>query len=290
MNFIFNEYQDGEDQHLIKHAMGGSKVALEHLLRRHYQFIYNVALRFVLNPADAEDLTQEVIIKVITNLGKFKFDSAFRTWLYRIVFNHFLNTKKRKMETMMQSFEEYGNSLDSIPLQTQGKQEEVTLKEEIEDAKIGCMTGMLLCLSREQRLVYVLGEVFEVPSGQGAELLDLSPENFRKILSRARKDLYQFMNHKCGLINKANPCRCPKKTKGFIKAGWVNPDNLQFNNGFVSKISALAFEKANQCESLLEEKYGALFKDHPYYNKNESTKIVNDLAKDPEVRNTFNLN
>lgn len=79
------------------------------------------------------------------------------------------------------------------------------------------MTGMLLCLSREQRLVYVLGEIFEIESKSGYELLNLTPDNYRQILSRAIKDLYQFMNQKCGLINKKNPCRCPKKHEGLFR-------------------------------------------------------------------------
>ena len=80
------------DKDLINDALGGSKTALEHLLKRHYNFIYNVALRFVLNPDDAQDLTQEAVIKVITKLSQFNQKSEFRTWLYRIVFNHFLNS------------------------------------------------------------------------------------------------------------------------------------------------------------------------------------------------------
>ena len=51
---------------------------------------------------------------------------------------------------------------------------------------ISCLQGLLLCLDSEHRLVYVLGEIFEVSSGQGAEILDITPAAFRKRLSRAR--------------------------------------------------------------------------------------------------------
>lgn len=282
-------YTDTEDHQLIADALGGSKTALEHLLKRHYKFIYNVALRYVLNPEDAKDLTQEVIIKVITKLSQFNQQSEFRTWLYRIVFNHFLNSKKRKMEHAIVSFEEYGNSLDSIPDIELTGYEQIELKEQVEDAKIGCMTGMLLCLSREQRLVYVLGEIFEIDSKTGANLLEMSQDNFRQVLSRARKDLYNFMNNKCGLINTDNPCRCPKKTKGFIKAGWVNDTDLQFNTNFIEKISGVATVKSNDCDRLLEEKYGALFKEHPYYDEDNSSKLIEQLTDDKELRNLFDL-
>ncbi len=278
-----------DDKQLINDALGGSKTALEHLLKRHYNFIYNVALRFVLNPEDAQDLTQEAIIKVITKLAQFNQKSEFRTWLYRIIFNHFLNSKRHKLETVVFDFDDYGNSLDNITLQELTDQEQNDLTEKIEDAKIGCMTGMLLCLNREQRLVYILGEIFEVDSKTGAELLNISSDNFRQQLARARKDLYNFMNNKCGLVNTSNPCRCPKKTKGFIKAGWVNEQDLQFNSHFTKRISEISITKANQCDNVMEEKYASLFKDHPYYEKDKSTELINNLTTDPEIKSIFDL-
>ena len=87
---------------------------------------------------------------------------------------------------------------------------------------------MLLCLDREQRLIYILGEIFEVTDGVGSELLDISRDNFRQKLARARRDLHNFMNERCGLVNRANPCRCANKTRGFMQAGYVDPNSLLF--------------------------------------------------------------
>jgi len=287
--YFYDSIHQKEDTQLIKEALGGSKTALEFLLKRHYSFIYNVALRFLLSPQDAEDLTQEVVIKVMTKLSTFKQEANFQTWLYRIVFNHFLNSKRRSMENNIASFDEYGSQLDSIPAQELTKEEEITYKEMIEDAKLGCMTGMLICLERKQRLVYILGEIFEITSQTGANLLEISAANFRKILSRARKDLYHFMNDKCGLLNKNNPCRCPKKTKGFIAAGWVNKNDLQFNNNFLKRIEEISKNKVHEYDSLIEEQYAALFKNHPYYNKNKAADLVNNLTADQNLKRIFDL-
>ncbi|PJE00472.1 MAG: RNA polymerase subunit sigma-70 [Leptospira sp.] len=290
MNQIFDpNYSDSEDKTLIQEAIGGSRSALDTLVRRHFDFIYNVALRYVLSPDDAEDLTQDVLVKVITKLSQFRHDSDFRTWLYRIVFNHFLTMKKTKMENVVSNFDQYGAGLDSIPNQDLSIEEAFSLKEEVIDAKLSCMTGMLMCLSREQRLVYILGEFFEMDSSLGSEIFSISPENYRKQLSRARKDLYQFMNQKCGLINLDNPCRCPKKTKGFIEAGWVNQENLQFNNHFKQSIHELVLTKSNSCDTLMEEKYGSLFKDHPYYNKSSSKVKILEFTKDLEAKKIFDF-
>jgi len=77
-------------------------------------------------------------------------------------------------------------------------------------------------------LIYILGEIFDVTDALGAELLEISPDNFHQRLARARRDLHNFMNDKCGLVNRANPCRCAKKTRGFIQAGYVDPEKLLF--------------------------------------------------------------
>jgi len=68
----------------------------------------------------------------------------------------------------------------------------------VTEAMLACTSGMLLCLDREQRLSYILGAIFEVTDVVAAEVLEISPENFRQRLARARRDLRNFMSDKCG--------------------------------------------------------------------------------------------
>ena len=92
MNNPFSiNYSDVEDKQLVSLSQDGDKKALQNLIVRHQVFVYNLALKMSGNPQDAEDLTQEVFIKALTALSKFKGESSFRTWLYRITVNHFLN-------------------------------------------------------------------------------------------------------------------------------------------------------------------------------------------------------
>src|SRR6202790_2659023 len=97
----FAEVADGDstDVDLVERAKNGDRVALEKLVLRHQAWIYNIAVRMVFQPQDAEEVTQEVLIKVITKLSTFQGDSQFRTWLYRIATNHVLNMKRRSAET-----------------------------------------------------------------------------------------------------------------------------------------------------------------------------------------------
>ena len=123
-----------------------------------------------------------------------------------------------------------------------------------------------MCLSKEQRMVYILGELFDVGHNLGGEILEITPGNFRIKLMRARKDLYQWMNKKCGLVNKDNPCRCSKKTKGYIKAGKVDSNNLQFNTRYQSKIKAFSKEHALEISNTVEALNRKVFKEHPMQN------------------------
>lgn len=153
---------DAEDLELVRLVQLGNKGgALEALISRHQRWIYNIALRMVCLPQDAEDATQEILIKVLTKLSTFRGDSQFRTWLYRLTLNHLLNMKRGRAEARAWTFDKYGRELDHTPdadpPAPDSQRPDAQLL--VEEAKIGCISGMLLCLNREQRLVYVLGDL-----------------------------------------------------------------------------------------------------------------------------------
>ena len=291
--FSVKTYPDRNDLELIQQIKSGSKDALNTLVKNHQGYIYNIALKFYNQIAEAEDATQEVLIKVISNIGTYNPDKAqFRTWLYRITFNHFLNYKKTDFEKRYEiGFEKFFDVIQSTPDEELSEEEINGMKYEIEESKIACMAGMIMCLDREQRLVYIIGDVFEIDHNLGAEIFETSPDNFRQKLTRARKDLFQWMNNRCGLINTNNPCRCPKKTKGFIEKGYVNPADLKWNSNYSQKIFELS---ENRVDNLLNERdkiYSNLFKAHPFKNsKVDSETILKNILNNDQFRNSFDLN
>jgi RNA polymerase sigma factor (sigma-70 family) len=281
-------YPDQLDQELVKGAIGGDKQALQTLITRHQVFMYNLALKMTKNVEDAEDLTQEVFIKAITALTKFEGKSKFRTWLYRIAVNHFLNTKKRKTELMISDFESYFNSIDNIPVYELTNQEQGDLSETIDEIRISCTAGMLLCLDREQRMIYVLGEMFGIDHNLGSEILGITAGNFRIRLMRARRDLYNWMNQRCGLVNKSNPCRCAKKTRGYIEAGYVDPNNLKFNTRHKKKMYELSQEKATEISDTVEDLYKNIFQQHPLQEPVTTSKIVGEIFNNNLIKQILN--
>ena len=253
------------DEELVSSALAGNKDSLEQLVRRHQPWVFNICMRMVWRRDLAEDATQEILIKVVTKLSTFRGQCKFRTWLYRIAFNHLLNVRKTEFEDPSITFTDMGRALDETPdLELPDPRSvPVELPLLVEEARVGCMTAMLMCLDRRQRMAFILGEYFGATSEVGGEVMNVSADNFRQLLSRARRDLYQFMNDKCGLVNTANPCRCAKKTRSYIQAGYVDPDRLEFTKGRLAAINEIAPHRLNELQEL-DRKHAELFRDHGF--------------------------
>lgn len=278
------------NQQLIEQSLAGNKTALEELIKKHQTWIFNVALHLTADANDAADLMQEVLIKLVTNLSKFKQQSEFRTWVYRIIKNHFLNTKRSKQYMHTIPWEEFGNGLDANQSRPYIPADGIDKAMVVEEAKLSCMKAMLLCLTPEQRMVYVMGELFEVPDSEASEVLEISKANFRKRLSRARTQLYGFMNNKCGLINKNNPCRCARKTTGFIKQGYVDPNNLQFQKRVIATIEATVGNKIKAFSKDGLQAYQQLYQQHYYLEPEERLNSLKQLMSSDTIKGIFDLN
>ncbi|MFD2561475.1 MULTISPECIES: RNA polymerase sigma factor [Aquimarina] len=290
MQFPFSKtYSDTEQQILVKQAIDGNKEALNEIISYHQPFIYNVAWKMCHNPVDAQDLTQEVLIKVITKLGQFNFKSKFRTWLYRIVVNEFLQSKRRKGETQFSDFDDYGERLEQVPNPDLSIEEEINYQELSKEMQIQCMSGMIMCLNREQRLIFILGGSFGIDHALGAAIFDISPQNFRIKLHRARKDLFNYMNNKCGLVNKDNPCRCPKKAKALKQMGVLDDEKMLFN--IKTKTKVKDFVEENHVEALddFTSTYTKLFQEHPVKDNFDKDTIIKELINNDKLSGYFRL-
>ena len=285
-----NSPAEQEDQNLLMSARSGDRKALEDLLHRHQGWIYNIALRMLYHPQDAEDAAQEILVKILTRLSSFEGRSTFRTWLYRIVVNHLLNIRRSRVEDPAINFRMYGEELDRTPdldlPDPEGTSPDTNLL--VTEVMLACTSGMLLCLDREQRMAYILGGILGVSDTVGAEVLEITTENFRQRLARSRRDLRNFMNDKCGLINQANPCRCAKKTRGFIQAGHVDPHNLLFHRERICEVREAA-PQAHQTIKTLDGKCAEIYREHPFYKPPDLAQMVRQLVESPTLRRVTDL-
>jgi RNA polymerase sigma factor (sigma-70 family) len=288
--FSKTNYVDSTDNALIEAILAGEKNALSDLLNRHKDFIYNVALKMLNNVADAEDVTQEILIKILTQLSKYdKTKAQFRTWLYRITFNHVLTMKKNQYETVVTDFTGFFGFIDGAPDIAVSEEEEKEMQEVLEESKVACMAGMIMCLDRMQRLVYIVGEVFDIDHNLAGEIFETTPGNFRQKLSRARRDLYNWMHKRCGLVNLDNPCRCKSKTKSFIEAGYVDPKSLKWLSNYQLKIFQVSEARIDDALDARDQIYKALYKDHPFKVSMKANDIYKTILDHKDFNSIMDL-
>jgi RNA polymerase sigma factor (sigma-70 family) len=216
-------------ENLVERAKSGDKDVLEEIIRRIQDKIYGLAIRMLYIPADAEDATQEILVKVIINLGTFKGESRFDTWVYSIASNHLLTTRKCRAERWQITFDKCVHMIEEGTLD---KADHAVVDVEqnliVEETKLACVHYLLLCLKREVRLAVILGEIFGVKSAEGAKILGLTPAAFRQRLSRGKKQLMDFLVKRCGLVDPKNPCHCKTLAVLHVKKRHIDPKNMLF--------------------------------------------------------------
>jgi RNA polymerase sigma factor (sigma-70 family) len=274
------------DEILVRKARQGDQDALSVLVKRYQDNIYNMTLRMTGNPVDAEDRTQEILVKLITGLSSFKQKSSFKTWLFRIVINHNINAKKTAWERYFHSFDDIEKLKAGMekPADNSVTYSEAEKKLILEEMKNGCLTCVLLCLDRVQRMVFITGSIFNLDSATAARILEMTPDNFRQILSRTRKKLAVFMNSFCGLINADNSCRCDQKVNAAARMGFVNRKKKRGKHEALGKISEFVSENKNLVNDALELRMQDIFRELPYYKSPVLDGLIKHILNKPEVK------
>lgn len=217
-----------ELQALVDKATAGDKKSLETLVAGVQDMVFNLSLRMLGTFADAEDATQDILLKMITHLSSFRGDSAFTTWVFRIAVNHLKNYKKHMFANFPLSFEYYGNDIENgkiqeVPDLTQNVEKDI-LAEEL---KLSCTNVMLQCLDTESRCIFILGTMFQVDSRIAGDILEITPETYRKRLSRIRKKMADFLGAYCGEYG-SGKCRCKERVNYAIQNHRINPMQLDY--------------------------------------------------------------
>jgi RNA polymerase sigma factor (sigma-70 family) len=176
--------------------------------------------------AEPEDVVHDVLIKVLLNLRQFELRSSFTTWLYRITMNQiFKHRQEKKM----------------LPLEMASEIEERITADDLPSGEAMVKSyffGMLICLDEEQRSSIILSDLFKMDHTEASEILAISRDNFRKRLSRSRKDMKYWTEKKCSLVFPGAECKCNRKAKYFMKRGWIDHDTKRFSEGRMREISA----------------------------------------------------
>lgn len=175
-----------DDIHIIKEVLGGKSEQFEHILNRYSGQVFNLITHIVPCKEDAEELTQDVFIKVFRLLSSFKEESSFSTWIYRIATNTALSAaRKRKHDTLHLDDAVYPNIPDDIideALDNDSEEQLLRLSDAIE------------MLNADERALITLYYMNEKPVAEVASVLGLTASNVKIKLHRIRKKLYLILN------------------------------------------------------------------------------------------------
>ena len=218
-----NKKTNEELQALVSRATAGDKNALETLVAGVQDMVFNLSLRMLGTFADAENATQDILLKMITHLSSFRGDSSFTTWIFRIAANHLKNYKKHMFAHYPLSFEYYGDDIENgniqdVPDLTQDVEKDI-LAEEL---KMSCTNVMLQCLDAESRCIFILGTMFKVDSRIAGDILGITPEAYRQRLSRIRKKMADFLGQYCGEYGSGR-CKCADRINYAIQNHRISP-------------------------------------------------------------------
>lgn len=269
MSHIENEKQ------IIEQAVSGNQQALETILANIQDMVFNLSLRMLGMVHDAEDATQEILIKVMTHLSSFRQESSLTTWVFRIAVNHLKNYKKSMFAQHPLSFEAYGADIVSgkekdIP-DMSGGVDHALLEEEL---KHSCSNVMLQCLDAESRCIYILGTMFRLDSRIAADILEITPEAYRQRLSRVRKKMAGFLSEYCGLSG-SGICSCKNRIHYAIATHRINPTSLDFHN-----MKECNYQQIVDCTLAMEQldEMSQIFADFPaYYSSERITQWIQNL-------------
>ena len=214
---------------LVARATGGDRRAVEAIVAALQDDLYRLAFRMLGLRADAEDATQEILVAIVTHLGSFRGESAFRTWAWRIAVRHVLRHRKTMREEVA-SFETIemliaqGDEGPAMPASL-GDPEKALLAEEV---RRSCTEGMVLSLDRDHRLAWILAEVFGLSGEDAAAVLEIDHAAYRKRLSRARERFAAWMGANCGLADAKNACRCERQIPVALGFGVLSRESLEY--------------------------------------------------------------
>ena len=177
--------KDRPKETLIK-AQDDDFASFENIYKETSGFVYNVAFRIVNNKQDAEEVAQDVFLNIYHNLKSFRFQSSFKTWVYRITVNCAINHLK-KMAREKNRIKEYGNNLIQAGEISQGPE-----IEKVNEGQEKIINSLLGLLDADQRACIVLRNIEGLSYREISDTLKININTVRTRLRRAREKLLNF--------------------------------------------------------------------------------------------------
>ncbi len=170
------------ESQLIKRSIDGDMDAFEELVLLYDKQIYNYCFRMTNNAEDAEDLAQEVFIKVYRSLGSFKSESKFSTWIYRIAHNTCIdNHRKKKFRLLSLSPREENDRQMKVPDREPLPEDQMVSRE-----KYDLIKECIAELKPDYKSIIILRDIQNYTYQEIADILNIPLGTVKSNISRAR--------------------------------------------------------------------------------------------------------
>lgn len=180
-----NDLAMQDEQRLVRQAQRGETAAFEALVAAHAQLVYNLALRTLNNPQEAEDVAQEAFVRAWRGLPRFRADASFRTWLYRIVTNLCYN----RLPRLRQELAELEADAALLLPDTQPRLEATLVSQELRHH----LHQAIEALPDSYRMLITLRHLQQLSYDEIAEVMEMPLGSVKTGIFRARRQLRQVL-------------------------------------------------------------------------------------------------
>ena len=164
---------------LVEQSRKGDVDAFEELIRDYKKSAYNIALRMLRNVEDAEDASQEALIKVYKSIRNFNMQSTFKVWLYRIVVNTCIDFKRKK-------------NINTVSIDENSGNPDVLIEKNFNSRLVNDAVNKL---DDDYRTIIILRDIQGFSYGEIAEILSCNLGTVKSRLNRARKNLKEILEN-----------------------------------------------------------------------------------------------
>jgi RNA polymerase sigma-70 factor (ECF subfamily) len=179
------------DDYYIERLLNGETECFASIVDRYSKQVFSLIVRIVGNREDAEELTQDVFLKVFKSLPSFQGESAFSTWLYRIAYNHAVSATRKQKRGELAYIEE-----NALPEIADDDSDDGSWEEDLHNARLECLQEALKQLSGADDALITMFYKDNLPVNEIASITGMSEANVKTRLFRLRKKLLMIIKEK----------------------------------------------------------------------------------------------
>jgi RNA polymerase sigma-70 factor (ECF subfamily) len=219
-----------QESQLVAQARAGDEAAFLRLVDPWRKPLFGYIYRMVTRAQDAEDLLQDVLVRVLESLPQFRGESRFKSWVFGIAthvcLDHLRRKKRWRVEAQLEG-EQRAHADEAQIARVGGILSQPNFVFEIREHIAACFSCVARTLDPEEQAALMLREVLDFTALEAAKILGVSEPVFRHRLSAARATMIQSYEGLCQLINKQGACWQCRGLREFAPEASRGPDLVQ---------------------------------------------------------------